>query len=288
VTDSQRSFCEQTKIQAVSSHFEGYVYPDWNEWLPNGGYVSSIALRAAIGVSRNYQLRTVSVEFLRPATVGDLKLQTSILYSSVNAECVRVDAIQNGLARLTLTAWFAPATTDGPTRTPQMRKPSQPIADLVSTRERNRGHSGYPYANCVDQYDVSVLENWEQRSGLPAFIEQYIEWRKPTCMSTCSCRYGRVLVVADLLPYFALMRAIPAFEREFVCPTLTLSARFPAARSIPLALHGRADVGWCDGRLFDSDVEVRDSIGDLIALASQSSLLHRLKRPQTPRRRDTR
>jgi len=66
----------------TSSTFQGYLDPSWASLLAvHGGYVASLAVRAAQTMLPDRDVRTVSTTFLRPARVGPVELTLDVLRS---------------------------------------------------------------------------------------------------------------------------------------------------------------------------------------------------------------
>ena len=61
-----------TRVERRGDGFVAQLSRDWEVWGPNGGYVASIALRAAGAVSR----------FRRPASFSRIRMSLTLTWSS--------------------------------------------------------------------------------------------------------------------------------------------------------------------------------------------------------------
>jgi hypothetical protein len=271
----KRTFCEQTAVERrADSVFDLEIVEDWNAWVPNGGYLVGCMIRAASEVAAPMSCRNVHANFLRPCRNQPATIEVAEVFGSESARCLRTDLVQSGKVRSTAIAWFsADQPIDLPDIAPDQVVPRKPLASLRSSRERNGGREGYEYARSIDQYDLDELDDWEGRSGLPATVEQFIQWRNATCTSQCACRLGRAAVVADLLPFFALMRWRAGLERSYMAPTMSLSLSFPPDVVVPRTLFGSAAVSWSGKGSYEATTIVCSEEGDPIAVGRQTNLL---------------
>lgn len=80
--------------------------PDWAVWGPNGGYVASIALRAAIARSRLPRPASFQCHFLAVGEFAPVELHVTSLGGGKRAESLRVDVIQKDRLLMAATAWM--------------------------------------------------------------------------------------------------------------------------------------------------------------------------------------
>jgi len=68
---SMTSLEQQTAVKQTSDgRYQGEITEDWKMWVPVGGYLTSIALRAAEAASTMARPLSVSCHYLHEATFG--------------------------------------------------------------------------------------------------------------------------------------------------------------------------------------------------------------------------
>ncbi len=80
--------------------------PEWAVWGPNGGYVASIALRAAMARSRCARPASFHCHFLAVGEFAPVELVVRSMGGSKRAESLRVDMLQGERTLLTATVWM--------------------------------------------------------------------------------------------------------------------------------------------------------------------------------------
>ena len=106
-------FDVDTALEALGAgRFEGRIDRGW--WIqrgPNGGYVTAIALRAAVLAVREAERapRSLTVHFTRPPDEGPVQLETRVERSGRSLSTVSVRMLQRGrLVALALAALSKP------------------------------------------------------------------------------------------------------------------------------------------------------------------------------------
>jgi acyl-CoA thioesterase II len=85
-----------TRVYGESGSYKAFVSPAWEIWGPNGGYMASIALRAAAAESHLKQPVSIYCQFLRPARFDWLDAQVSVVQRGRRSESIRVSLAQAG------------------------------------------------------------------------------------------------------------------------------------------------------------------------------------------------
>lgn len=230
----------------------------WEIWGPDGGYMASIALRAA-GLEAPAGHRPISLkcQYLNPGKFEDVEIRTEVLKQGRSAWCIRVDLVQGPKTTLTAEVW----TTDR-TGGPILREHARPKvprpSDLV-TRPQVKGR--------VSQY--RFWDNFEQRPtrqrqhGVPdprgARLETWYRYLDFPETEDPFLDYSRAIVLIDTLlwPTFFFSQPQPV---DYIAPSLDLSMWFhepPGARDW-LLLEARTDTAgggviYGDGRVWTDD-----------------------------------
>lgn len=104
---------EVEPVAGVPGRYRGRLRRDWETWGPNGGYLASVALRAA-GTATTLPLpATFSCLFLRAGTFDDVEIEVTSLRSAKRTEALRVTITQDERALLEAHVWTVEAELPG-------------------------------------------------------------------------------------------------------------------------------------------------------------------------------
>src|SRR5215471_17741257 len=106
---------QQTAVkQTADGKYQGDILEDWKMWVPVGGYLTSIALRAAEASSTMVRPVSVSCHYLNEATFGPCELDVTILRTTDRYESLLVRMNQNDKEILIALVSAAPTGLLGP------------------------------------------------------------------------------------------------------------------------------------------------------------------------------
>jgi acyl-CoA thioesterase len=106
---------QQTAVtQTGDGKYRGEILEDWKMWVPVGGYLTAISLRAAQASSTMVRPLSVSCHYLNEATFGPCDLDVEILRTTDRAESLLVRMSQDGKDILVSLVSAAPAGLLGP------------------------------------------------------------------------------------------------------------------------------------------------------------------------------
>lgn len=106
---------EQTAVERTAEgKYQGVVSEAWKLWVPVGGYLTAIALRAAQASSVMPRPVSVTCHYLNEATFGPVDLDVSTLRSTERAESLLVRMVQGGKDILVALVSAAPTGAFGP------------------------------------------------------------------------------------------------------------------------------------------------------------------------------
>jgi len=128
--------------------------PDWAVWGPNGGYLASIALRAAMARSRLPRPASFHCHFVAVGEFGPADLRIQLQGGGKSAESLRVDVLQGERTLLAASVWM--------------------VDDALRGYEHDRGEPPdiprfdelKPYHELVDNYD-EWFPIWRSMEGRP-------------------------------------------------------------------------------------------------------------------------
>lgn len=219
--------------------YRASVLPAWDLWGPVGGYVASIALRAAGAYSTMPLPASLSCHYLSPPKFGEVELETKRLRASRRAESIHVRVTQDRRPVLEALVWAVADGLAGPTNTWIQAPKVPPPEDLNVFASAEIGEqdpvSAAPYWQNVEirkipddgDSPVSWVRSWDRYLPRSAFDDPWID----------ACRE---VMSADVSVYPAMAQALPSLA--FIAPNLDLYVAFhaPAPQSDYFLLEANA------------------------------------------------
>ena len=122
-------FHEDTAVIDIDGELTAELSRDWEIWGPNGGYVASIALRAAgMRAPEGHRPASFSCQYLSVGKFAPAKADVRTLKTGRSASCLAVELSQDGKVFLTAQVWTT-NREDGPDRAtiapPAVASPAQ-------------------------------------------------------------------------------------------------------------------------------------------------------------------
>ena len=237
---------------------------DWAIWGPNGGYIASIALRAAgIEAPAGHRPASFSCQYLSAAAFDEIDITVEPLRRGRSAWCLNVALNQGGKLFLQAQVW----TTDravGPDRSDAQPPAVPDHAALKDFRELDPDRPIHKFWSHFDSKPVhyladgvvnprgAIAEGWYRLRGFESDGDPFVDG-------------ARALLLLDTLPWPTFWRAEPE-PPKYIAPSLDLTAWFhaPAFESDWLLIetcadtaaggliHGHSRIWTADGRRFAS------------------------------------
>ncbi|MEU6715866.1 thioesterase family protein [Nonomuraea sp. NPDC046802] len=248
--------------------------PDWNVWGPVGGYVASVALRAAGAATTLRRPASLSCQFLHAAQFDQVELVVEPLRASRRAEALRVTMTQAGKTVLHATVWAAAESLDGPSL-PLAAAPQAPPPEELPTMEERMaewGQTSLPHLFHSDTRPVSWLERVSDQFGEPN-QRGWMRLRKGRVFDDDPwLDAARSVLYSDIVAFPSVMLASPDGLPPYVAPTMELQVIFhdTAPESEWLLVDGHASAlkhGLASGR---AAIWAQD--GRLLATGAQQML----------------
>ncbi len=217
-----------TTVTGGDGRYRATLSRDWEIWGPNGGYVASIALRAAGAHSRFDRPASIVGHFLGVASFdAPVEIETTTLRAAKRAESVRVSMRQGDAPIFEALVW-AVGAVDGlehdATAMPEVPPPESlpSIAELTA----DDGETGYPFWQNFDERVTSWMtrDEWERRPpGDPVFAHWYRFVPTPTFADPWvdACR---LLILVDTLGWPAACGR--HVRNDYMAPSIDLSCAF--------------------------------------------------------------
>ena len=85
------TFVDNTAVRQTAAGLAATLADDWAVWGPNGGYIASIALRAAgLSAPEGHRPAAFSCQYLSTAAFGDIKVEVEPVRQGRSAWCLNV------------------------------------------------------------------------------------------------------------------------------------------------------------------------------------------------------
>lgn len=255
-----------TAIRQDGDRLTCALHKDWNIWGPNGGYVASVALRAAgVAAPEDHRPATISVQYLSVAEFGEVECRVTPVKKGRNAWLLNVALVQNDRTFLQAQVWTTNKTGGPLTREAVM--PDVPHPDSLKTIAEHLGPGADPISGFWKNIDFKplVFVPWDQPRPLaPATLQEWYSFvgYEPGDAFLDACR---PLILIDTLLWPTHHRGL-AERPDYIAPSLDVTLWFHNAagkqewlmvdaqsdQSGEGLIHGRARVWTPDGRLIAS------------------------------------
>jgi acyl-CoA thioesterase-2 len=266
--------------QAGEGRFTAKLSAEWEIWGPMGGYVASVALRAAGAVSRFARPASFFCQYLSVAAFDAVDLEVRELRSARTAAAHRVEMTQHGKPILEATVWSV-GDVDGlehdVTEFPDVPVPGSlpTIEELLSEEDRAAGPP-FPFWNNFESRPVDFRRDWPPPQPLPPVFRSWYRFVPMPTFDDPWVDACRALVLVDVQSWPAASRQHVEQPPRFIAPSLDLYVAFhdPQPSSDWLLCDGYAPIArdglmaW-NGRLWSADRR-------LIASGSGQMLCRRL------------
>lgn len=248
--------------------FTTTLSPSWGIWGPMGGYVASVALRAAGLACGRARPASVSVQFHGVGTYEPVDVTTRILRSTRVATSVEVDLVQRGRTIMRATVWGVdelPGLEHHTERQPDA--PSHVGLPNMDQRFADAGveRSTYEFWKRVEQRPLDWIADWDTTppgEPIARSWNRFVDAETHADAWTDACR---LLTITDIFGWICVGPAhrMSDVMEHFYAPTIELTTRFVGdARDepwllvdaeAPVAAGGviihRGEVWTSDGRL---------------------------------------
>lgn len=251
-----------TAITSEDGKLTAVLSEDWNIWGPNGGYVSSVALRAAGAVAPpDHRPATISVQYLSVAKFAPVECVVTPVKSGRNAWLLNVALIQDGRTFLQAQVWTT-NKTEGPT-TAEAKAPEVARPDTLKTLAEHMGERPPGFWKNIDVKPLAYIP-WGEPRPVSVVLQEWYRFvgYQPDDAFLDACR---ALILIDTMLWPAHHRGL-AERPDYVAPSLDVTVWFhqtgegcdwmlvdahadTASRGL---IHGQARVWSDDGRLLAS------------------------------------
>jgi acyl-CoA thioesterase-2 len=256
-----------TEVFGRDGAYERFLSRDWEIWGPNGGYVASVALRAAGAHSRFDRPASIVGHYLGVASFDDpVELTTTTLRATKRVESIRVSMCQRDQPIFEALVW-AVGDVDGlehdATEMPTAPEPT----DLLSVQERLRDVAENMYHRFWRNFDerpLTWIDNWEARDRQ---APNFASWFRYLPVDTFADQWAdacRSLILVDTLPWPAANRYY-VNDHGYIAPSIDIAVEFHRFRAEEPWLLAQASARSAHAGLLGGHVDVWARTGELLA-----------------------
>lgn len=271
-----------TDVTSVEpGRYRADLSPDWEIWGPNGGYLASVAMRAAGHATGRARPASISAHFVGAGRSGPVDITVEVNRATRVATSVTVRLTQDERPWLVATVWGVDGDLDRLVHATDDSMLDVAAPDeLPSTTELAGDDGGPPHAfwGNVDVRPLTWIDDWHNRESSAPVITSWYRF-EPTATSddpwVDACRS---LILIDLDGWPAAGRPHVG-EIDVYAPTIEVTARFVGDTRDEPWLLGHAEAPVADHGLVGATARLYDSRRRLVALGGSTLLC----RPATRR-----
>jgi acyl-CoA thioesterase-2 len=235
---------QATRVEPVGGGYVAQLSEAWEIWGPNGGYLATIALRAAGMVAEIQQPASFYCHFLSSPAFDSVQLAVNVLKRGRRAESFAVDMTQQGkpiLHALVKTAADAPGYSHQHPEAPDVPPPE---TLKTHVRRPSKRHPAFSFWNNVERRPVDRGTDGQTDEPTAPVLRQWARYRPRACFEDPFLDAARALILLDTYGFPAAYQHHRGWE--YLAPNLDTSAWFH---------HFSPDCEWL---LIDSECLVGD------------------------------
>ncbi|MGP8297714.1 thioesterase family protein [Streptomyces inhibens] len=224
-----------TEVTGGDGKWVAKVSNDWRLWSPNGGYLATIALRAAGREAPGMRPASLECHFLNSPEPGEVELTTVSLRRSGRAHSIRVSMHQDRRPVLEAIVWAVRPDLNGlPFRTvappdgiphPESLEPMERL--LPPERQSRR-----PFWQHLEERLVQPAGHlrWPEVPGETPERLSWLRYRPEPCFTDPFVDAGRAVIAIDVFIFAAAVFVLRKDQLTHIAPTLSLSVAFHRLR----------------------------------------------------------
>jgi acyl-CoA thioesterase II len=211
-----------TRVETEGDRYVAQLSKDWEIWGPNGGYLATIALRAAGMVAQIQRPASFYCHFLSSPAFDAVGLEVSVLKRGRRAESFAVEMTQDGkpiLHALVKTAADAPGYSHQHPEAPEVPPPEdlKTYEELLPTRPR----PPFSFWNNVERRPVDQSTRDEPTAPV---LREWARYLPRACFEDPFLDAARALILLDTYGFPAAYRRHRSWR--YLAPNLDTSAWF--------------------------------------------------------------
>jgi acyl-CoA thioesterase II len=240
-------FGADTAVTAVGEgSYQARLSREWEIWGPMGGYVATVALRAAGAESRFDRPASFYCHYLGVADFDVVDIAVEPLRQAKTAESLRVSVTQGERRILEATVW-ATGDVDG-LEHEHVQPPDVPGPDgLPTMSELMEGQEGppFPFWNNFEPRPIRWQRDWPPSEPYEPIWQQWEKFVPRATFDDPWVDAGRSVVLVDVASWPAAHLPHAWKQPPFIAPTLDVYVAFhePVPTSQYLLVDGHSPIG---------------------------------------------
>ena len=258
-----------TAVKGGDGRYTARMSPDWEIWGPNGGYVASIALRAAGAHSRFDRPATLVGHFLGVADFdADVDLEVTTLREAKRAQSIRVSMTQRGQPIFDAMVWSVGDVSGLEHDVSEMPEVPDPEG-LPSVRERLAEIGEVPMFKFWANFDVRPVawtDDWKNRAPSAPVAGEWYRFVPRSTFDDPWLDACRSVILLDTLGWPAAGRL--HVRSDYIAPSIDLSVAFHRHENTEQWLYAQASAPSASGGLVACESRVWSRRGTLLAVGA--------------------
>jgi acyl-CoA thioesterase-2 len=270
-----------TKVTGSVGRYSARLSRDWEIWGPNGGYIASIALRAAGAHSRFGRPVSIVGHFLGVASFDDVLLEVRTLRATKRAESMRVSMKQGRDSIFEALVWTC-APMEGLEHELAINPATFDPESVPPTSERLEAEGiepMYRFWSNLDERSESWLsrDEWLERTPAYPSFERWYRFLPTSTFDDLWVDACRSLILVDTLGWPAVSNL--HIDSGYIAPSIDISCTFHRARIHEPWLFAQGSSVSANAGLVGCDVRVWSRDGALLAMGTSQLLCRPLPAP---------
>lgn len=252
---------------------------DWGLWGPSGGYLSSLALRAAGEFSRFKRPASFQCQFLRVGKFAPVVLKAELIKDGRRSQLIRVDIIQDERALLTSSVWGVEESLAGLEHDDHCYSSLPDPETLPTWEDIFPDEPPFDFVSRIDQRPILTMPRAGDRPR-EAELTGFYRFKERHTYPDPFIDAARIMILLDTFGWLAHYPAHPSDgPSAWIAPNMDYYYRFFRPSNQADWLHMCVKAGLAHNGLMGTDGEIRDRNGYL--LAAGNSQLICLPRPRS-------
>lgn len=267
------------RIEGRDGAYVGSVSADWVVWTPNGGFLASLAVRAAGLESPGRRPAVLSCHFLNVPEIGEVDIAVTPLRASRRADSMRVSVLQRGRPVLEALVWTVEDHDDGLVHTAVAMPEVPPPQALTpwTPRDDDAASAVLPLWRNIDARMDGWPEGqqWELRAPGPPERREWCRFRPTATFEDEFVDAARAVILIDTLMFpAALMTHVEPMTH--IAPSMDLTVWFHRSAVGHEWLLCEASSPLADAGLVAGAGRIWTQDGRLVASGGQHMLTRRV------------
>ncbi|HTA14607.1 MAG TPA: thioesterase family protein [Solirubrobacteraceae bacterium] len=213
---------QATRLDGEDGRYVACLSKDWEIWGPNGGYLATIALRAAGICAQIQRPASFYCHFLSSPAFDNVELNVSLLKRGRRAESLAVDMSQDGKPILQA---LVKTVADGPGYSHRhLQAPEVPAPETLKTYQQLRPKASPPNFSFWNNVERRPVDQSTAEEPSAPVLREWTRYRPTACFEDPFLDAARALILLDTFGFPAAYQRYRGWD--YLAPNLDTSAWF--------------------------------------------------------------